>query len=124
VAPGVRDITDDVRVLICSMPDLQSDVIDRVVGGQPDMSIVLRDVEPTDLEGQIACTRPDVVIASTAHLVEPSALLVALAAFPDVRLLLLGTGAESPLVPAQVSVPAEGEWAVALVDLIRASVHG
>ena len=110
-------MTSVLRVLIADLPELQTDVLAALVGGEPGMVVVGRDISPDSLERSIVRLAPDVVVVSRPLRDRDARVLSSLTDLPEVGVIALD--ASSGTIARVALVPDRREWTTRVIETIR-----
>ena len=105
------------RVLIADLPDLQADVVARLVAAEADMVVVGRGIPARGLLGPVETLDPDVILVTAPLSEENAAAVLGLDSHPEVSILAIN-GATGTIT--RVTVVRDGDnWPSKLVAAIR-----
>jgi chemotaxis response regulator CheB len=109
-----------IRVLVAAMPALHAGIITRIVGEQPDMSIVGEVGAGGSVREAVEQTDPDVMLVTTTGSGLPCATLELVLVRPRLRVLALDlTGGQDSLVETRHRTLPRDAWPASLADAIR-----
>jgi hypothetical protein len=113
-----------VRVLIADLPDLQADVLAKLVAAEPDMVVVGRVVASADLRSSIDALAPDVVVVAPTLGRDCPDFLLSLAGRPDVGVIAIDE--RSGTITRIAVVPDGTSWPSKVIGTIRTAApqHG